>query len=96
MYKLYIKENIYDFILVLNYNTRPVKKGAGSAIFLHLTEKKFKVLRNYSVERFSESGFTQNIKGSALLGAPQWLRFFGYQYSSYNRKFQIDEVNNND
>tara|TARA_Y100001935_G_scaffold240673_1_gene229398 strand:- start:318 stop:809 length:492 start_codon:yes stop_codon:yes gene_type:complete len=43
--KLYIKENIYDFILVLNYNTRPVKKGAGSAIFLHLTEKKFKATK---------------------------------------------------
>jgi len=39
--KLYLKRNIYDLILVINFNTRPVIKNKGSAIFLHLTDKKF-------------------------------------------------------
>ena len=34
--KLYMQKSIYDFILVLDFNTSPIKKGAGSAIFLHL------------------------------------------------------------
>ena len=40
--KLYMQKSIYDFILVLDFNTRPIKKGAGSAIFLHIAEKNFK------------------------------------------------------
>jgi L,D-peptidoglycan transpeptidase YkuD (ErfK/YbiS/YcfS/YnhG family) len=40
--KLYKRENIYDIILVLNYNMEPVKKNKGSAIFIHVAEKKFK------------------------------------------------------
>ena len=39
--KLYIKENIYDIILVLNYNMQPVKKDKGSAIFIHIAKKNF-------------------------------------------------------
>ena len=39
--KLYLKENIYDLILVLNYNTNPVIKNKGSAIFLHVANRKF-------------------------------------------------------
>ena len=40
--KLYKNENIYDIILVLNYNMRPIKKNKGSAIFIHVAKKKFK------------------------------------------------------
>ena len=29
----------YDFFIVINYNTNPVIRGKGSAIFLHLTKK---------------------------------------------------------
>ena len=39
--KLYIKENIYDIILVLNYNMQPVKKDKGSAIFIHIAKENF-------------------------------------------------------
>jgi len=40
--KLYKKENIYDIILVLNYNMKPVIKNKGSAIFIHVAKKKFR------------------------------------------------------
>ena len=40
--KLYKKENIYDIVLVLNYNMRPVINNKGSAIFIHVAKKKFK------------------------------------------------------
>ena len=38
--KLFLKKKIYDLILVLNYNTKPVIKNKGSAIFLHIASKK--------------------------------------------------------
>ena len=40
--KLYKKENIYDIILVLNYNMNPIKKNKGSAIFIHIAKNNFK------------------------------------------------------
>ena len=40
--KLFRKDNIYDIILVLNYNISPVKKNKGSAIFIHVAKKNFK------------------------------------------------------
>ncbi len=39
--KLYRRENIYDIILVLNFNMNPVKKNKGSAIFIHVAKKGF-------------------------------------------------------
>ena len=43
--KLYKKENIYDIILVLNYNMNPVIKNKGSAIFIHVAKKTTKKLK---------------------------------------------------
>ena len=40
--KLYRRENIYDIILVLNYNMNPTKKNKGSAIFIHIAKKNYK------------------------------------------------------
>jgi L,D-peptidoglycan transpeptidase YkuD (ErfK/YbiS/YcfS/YnhG family) len=40
--KLYRKDNIYDLILVLNYNTRPILKNRGSAIFIHVATKNYR------------------------------------------------------
>tara|TARA_B100001057_G_C22731359_1_gene903930 strand:- start:338 stop:838 length:501 start_codon:yes stop_codon:yes gene_type:complete len=40
--KLYKRQNIYDIILVLNYNMNPVVKGKGSAIFIHVAKKNYK------------------------------------------------------
>tara|TARA_Y100001958_G_C20998910_1_gene383508 strand:- start:221 stop:712 length:492 start_codon:yes stop_codon:yes gene_type:complete len=39
--KLYRSDNIYDIILVLNFNMNPIKKRKGSAIFIHVAKKNF-------------------------------------------------------
>ena len=40
--KLYKKENIYDIIIVLNYNMDPIVRNKGSAIFIHVAKKNYK------------------------------------------------------
>ena len=40
--KLYRKDRFYDIFINVKYNQSPVKKDKGSAIFLHLTNKKYK------------------------------------------------------
>jgi len=40
--KLYRNDNLYDLLAVLNYNTNPVEKNKGSAIFIHIAKKRFK------------------------------------------------------
>ncbi len=40
--KLYKKENIYDIVIVLNYNMKPIVKNKGSAIFIHIAKKNYK------------------------------------------------------
>ena len=35
--KLYRKDNKYDFLIPIQYNTKKVILGKGSAIFIHLT-----------------------------------------------------------
>ena len=43
--KFYRADNLYDLILVLNYNIKPIIKNKGSAIFIHLAK------RNYSATK---------------------------------------------
>jgi len=40
--KLYRRDNLYDLFLVLNYNTNPIVKNKGSAIFIHITKDSYK------------------------------------------------------
>ena len=40
--KLYRKDSIYDILINIKYNQLNVKKNKGSAIFLHLCNKKYK------------------------------------------------------
>jgi L,D-peptidoglycan transpeptidase YkuD (ErfK/YbiS/YcfS/YnhG family) len=39
---LYRNDNIYDLILVLNYNMKPTIKNKGSAIFIHIAKNNYK------------------------------------------------------
>jgi L,D-peptidoglycan transpeptidase YkuD (ErfK/YbiS/YcfS/YnhG family) len=39
--KLYRKDHVYDLVAVINYNTKPIIKNKGSAIFLHLAKKNY-------------------------------------------------------
>jgi L,D-peptidoglycan transpeptidase YkuD (ErfK/YbiS/YcfS/YnhG family) len=39
--KLYRNDNLYDLIVVLNYNTNPIIKKKGSAIFLHIAKNSY-------------------------------------------------------
>ena len=39
--KLWRKDNIYDLIIILNYNFNPIIKNKGSAIFLHICKKNY-------------------------------------------------------
>ena len=39
--RLYRNDNIYDVIVVLNYNMDPITKNKGSAIFIHIAKKNF-------------------------------------------------------
>ena len=39
--KLWLKEKIYDVVVVINYNLKPVIKEKGSAIFLHIAKKNY-------------------------------------------------------
>ena len=40
--KLYKKDQVYDLFIHIKYNYFPIIKGKGSAIFLHLANKKYK------------------------------------------------------
>lgn len=40
--KLYRKGNIYDIIVIINYNMSPIIKNKGSAIFIHVANKFYK------------------------------------------------------
>ena len=40
--KLYRKENVYDLLVVLNYNMKPIIKNKGSAIFIHIARQNYK------------------------------------------------------
>jgi L,D-peptidoglycan transpeptidase YkuD (ErfK/YbiS/YcfS/YnhG family) len=39
---LHRKNNIYDVVVVLNYNMNPIIKNKGSAIFIHIAKKNYK------------------------------------------------------
>tara|TARA_Y100000816_G_scaffold162224_1_gene116075 strand:+ start:177 stop:668 length:492 start_codon:yes stop_codon:yes gene_type:complete len=39
--KLYRNDDIYDIVFILNFNTSPVKKNKGSAIFVHIAKKNY-------------------------------------------------------
>lgn len=47
--RLFRKDNLYDLILVLNYNINPIIKNKGSAIFMHIAKRNIKKLQGVLV-----------------------------------------------
>ena len=39
--RLWLKDKIYDVIIIINYNLKPIIKNKGSAIFLHIAKKNY-------------------------------------------------------
>ena len=40
--ELYRDDSLYNIVCVLNYNTKPIKPGLGSAIFMHVAKDDYK------------------------------------------------------
>ena len=47
--KLFKKNNVYDIVIVLNFNMHPTIKNKGSAIFIHVAKKITHLLRVVSL-----------------------------------------------
>ena len=61
--KLYRKDNIYDLILVINYNFKPIIKNKGSAIFIHISRKDYQPTRGcIGLEKKNLIKLVQSIK----------------------------------
>ena len=39
--KLWLKENVYDVVIIINYNLKPIIINKGSAIFIHIAKKNY-------------------------------------------------------
>jgi L,D-peptidoglycan transpeptidase YkuD (ErfK/YbiS/YcfS/YnhG family) len=66
--KLFRNDDIYDLILVLNYNLNPVIKGKGSAIFIHVAKKKFTSTRGcIALQKKDLLNLLQNIKKNTTI-----------------------------
>ena len=66
--KLYRRENIYDIILVLNFNMNPVKKNKGSAIFIHVAKKNFQPTQGcIALNKFELIKLVKSIKINTLV-----------------------------
>ena len=66
--KLWRKDNIYDLIVVLNYNFNPVIKHKGSAIFLHICKKNYEPTKGcIAINKKDMINLLVNIKSSTNL-----------------------------
>ena len=66
--KLYRRENIYDIILVLNFNMNPVKKNKGSAIFIHIAKKGFQPTQGcIALNKFELIKLVKSIKKNTVV-----------------------------
>ena len=52
--RLYRADNIYDIILVLDFNYNPIKRNKGSAIFIHVAKKKLSPTKGFVEIKKSE------------------------------------------
>ena len=66
--KLWRKDNIYDLVIVLNYNFNPIIKNKGSAIFLHICKKNYAPTKGcVAINRKDMMNLLINIKNNTKL-----------------------------
>ena len=66
--KLWRKDNIYDIIIVINYNFEPIIKNKGSAIFLHLCKKNYAPTKGcVAINKKDMMNLISNIKNNTKL-----------------------------
>ena len=66
--KLWRKDNIYDLIIVLNYNFNPIIKNKGSAIFLHICKKNYAPTKGcVAISKKDMMNLLDNIKNNTKL-----------------------------
>jgi L,D-peptidoglycan transpeptidase YkuD (ErfK/YbiS/YcfS/YnhG family) len=66
--KLYRQDHLYDLVLVLNYNTSPIKKNKGSAIFFHIAKKSYKKTKGcIALEKFDLINLISKIKKNTII-----------------------------
>ena len=66
--KLWRKDNIYDVVIILNYNLSPVKKNKGSAIFLHIAKKNYSPTKGcIAINKKDMLNLTANLKKNSTI-----------------------------
>ena len=66
--KLWRKDNIYDVVIILNYNLSPVKKNKGSAIFLHIAKKNYSPTKGcIAINKKDMLNLTANLKKNSAI-----------------------------
>ena len=66
--KNFLNENIYDLILVLNYNMNPIRKNKGSAIFIHVAKNNYSKTRGcIAINKISLINVIKNLKKNTVI-----------------------------
>ena len=66
--KLWRKDNIYDLIIVLNYNFNPIIINKGSAIFLHICKNNYAATKGcIAINKKDMMNLLVNIKSKTKL-----------------------------
>ena len=65
---LWRKDNIYDLIIIINYNLNPIIKNKGSAIFLHICKKNYSPTKGcVAISKKDMMNLIANIKNNSKL-----------------------------
>jgi L,D-peptidoglycan transpeptidase YkuD (ErfK/YbiS/YcfS/YnhG family) len=66
--KLWRKDNMYDLVILINYNLRPTLKNKGSGIFLHISKKNYNLTKGcVAISKKDMLALIPNIKKNSKL-----------------------------
>ena len=85
--KLYRRESIYDIIVVIDFNMTPIKKGKGSAIFIHLASKNYKSGGIDPIEKMIYSN--KYLPPLLYFGSLAWLIYTFYYEAYLGKEIEI-------